>query len=114
MKVLVCGSRDWKDYKAIEQRIEKLPKDCVVIEGGALGADALASIAAEAAGLHKARVEPLYQHFPGKVAPLRRNDAMLRLEPDKVIAFQKNGSRGTQYTIDAARGLGIPVEIVTA
>lgn len=111
MKILVCGSRDWLNGTTIQEVLAKLPKDCVVIEGGAEGADALASVAAEALGLHTARVRVLWRHFPGKVAPLKRNDAMLRLKPDKVIAFQKNGSRGTQYTINAARNLGIPVEV---
>jgi hypothetical protein len=39
---------------------------------------------------------------------------MLDDEPDRVLAFQRNGSRGTQHTIDEARRRGIPVEVVDA
>lgn len=40
-----------------------------------------------------------------------RNLAMLDEKPDLVIAFQINGSAGTQHTIDQARKRGIPVEV---
>jgi hypothetical protein len=39
---------------------------------------------------------------------------MLDTGPDLVLAFQRNGSRGTQHTIDEARARGIPVEVFTA
>lgn len=111
--MLVCGSRTWKDAQAIQDRIAKLPSYSVVIEGGAGGADTLAREAAIARGLHVATVKPLYDFFPRKSAPLARNDAMIRMEPDLVIAFQRNGSSGTQYTINKAKRFDIPVEIIT-
>lgn len=39
MRVIVCGSRDWTDYKTIEEEIQKLPKDSVI---GCRGADDIA------------------------------------------------------------------------
>jgi hypothetical protein len=36
---------------------------------------------------------------------------MLDTKPDLVLAFQRDGSRGTQHTIDEARKRGIPVEV---
>ena len=46
MKLLVCGSRGWKDYPAILGYItEKRPR--LVIHGGALGADRMADRAAD-------------------------------------------------------------------
>jgi hypothetical protein len=50
----------------------------------------------------------------GRRAGILRNLAMLDDEPDRVLAFQRNGSRGTQHTIDEARRRGIPVEVVDA
>ena len=39
-RVLVCGSRDWKDAASIRREIQKLAPD-VVIHGGASGADSI-------------------------------------------------------------------------
>jgi hypothetical protein len=54
-----------------------------------------------------------WKHY-GKAAGYIRNLAMLDTGPDLVLAFQRNGSRGTQHTIDEARRRGIPVEVFTA
>lgn len=113
MRLLVCGSRTWQDVQTIQDRIDRLPSHSILIEGGASGADTIAREAAIARGLHVATMKPLYSFFPRKSAPLARNDAMIRMEPSLVIAFQRNNSRGTQYTIDKARRFDIPVEIVS-
>lgn len=111
--VLVCGSRDWEDRDAINQRIAELPEGSVVIQGGARGADIMARHAAVLAGLHWAEV-PAQWHQHGKRAGVIRNRVMLDLKPELVIAFQCNGSRGTQHTIDEARRRGIPVEVIAS
>ena len=113
MKILVCGSRDWDDAGAIRDRLA-LIADAVptVIHGDARGADHCADVAAR---LLRMRV----QRFPadwethGKRAGILRNLAMLDEQPDLVLAFQRNGSRGTQHTIDEARRRGITVEVHT-
>jgi hypothetical protein len=112
MKVLVCGSRDWQDRDRINAVVAGFDRDTIVIQGGAKGADIMARHAAAIANLHWAEVPALWR--TGKGAGIRRNRAMLDLEPDLVVAFQRNGSRGTQYTIDEARRRGIPVEVHTA
>jgi hypothetical protein len=48
----------------------------------------------------------------GRHAGLERNLEMLDTNPDLVIAFQRNRSRGTQHTIDQARKRGIAVEVI--
>lgn len=109
LKVLVCGSRSWTDLKRISKRISLLPKDSLVIQGGASGADIMARHAAKLYGLHYAEVPALWEN--GRGAGPTRNLVMLDLEPDLVIAFQKGNSRGTQHTIDHARKRGINVEV---
>lgn len=42
MRVLVCGSRYWKDEKKIIQRLKKLPEGTIIIAGGCRGADIIA------------------------------------------------------------------------
>ena len=48
----------------------------------------------------------------GKAAGIIRNQAMLALKPDKVLAFWDGRSRGTKHMIEIARKAGVPVEIV--
>jgi hypothetical protein len=114
MRVLVCGSRDWDDCDTINRRVAELPQGSIVIQGGARGADRMARHAAALAGLHCAEVPALWRN--GKGAGPARNRAMLDLEPDLVIAFQRDASHshGTQHTVDEARRRGIPVEVYTA
>lgn len=111
-KILVCGSRNWKDWDAIDRRISQLPPSALIIEGMAPGADSMAAGAARARGHFLASVECAPEHWDyfGKRAGYLRNCAMLDLEPDLVLAFS-TGSRGTQLTIDEARKRCIPVEV---
>ena len=86
MKVIICGGRDYHDATAVMQRVARLPKDTIIIEGGARGADRL-------------RAGPI------------RNRWMLALGPDLVIAFP--GGQGTANMIAQARKAGVNVEETT-
>ena len=113
MKVLVCGSRDWTDYEAIQKRLSHLPYPVEIIEGGARGADKLARKAAAELGLEVVEHPANWKAY-GKSAGFMRNIKMLdRENPALVIAFQKDGSRGTQHMIGAARSRGIGVEVIS-
>lgn len=105
----------------ISDRVGRLPAGSLVIHGAAsrrvqgaeVSADMLADIIARGYGLSVQRFPANWRHY-GKAAGYIRNLAMLDTDPDLVIAFQRNGSRGTQHTIDEARRRGIPVEVFTA
>lgn len=116
MKVLVCGTRHFKDpfraNLAIDERIKQLPL-CTVIHGGAFGADRMAAEAAANCGLRVVAFLPDYKR-DGARAPLVRNILMLNEQPEFVLAFWDGGSRGTAHTIVEARRRKIPVEIVKA
>lgn len=108
--VLVCGSRGWSNREAIEARLKELPPDSIVVAGGARGADRDAAQIASALGFHVAEVKAQWHRYGG-AAGMRRNLVMLRLKPDRVIAFSL-GTNGTQHTIDNARTKGITVEVI--
>lgn len=114
MKVLVCGTRHFKDpFRAnlvIDERIKQLPL-CTVIHGGALGADRMAAEAAARCGLVVVAFLPNYER-DGARAPLVRNIIMLEERPDLVLAFWDRGSTGTAHTIVEAGRRKIPVEII--
>ena len=114
MRVLICGSRTWRDRQAIGLAVCGLPRDAVVIHGGADGADALAGQAAVLWRLQQ-EVYPADWAKHGKAAGPIRNQQMLdEGHPDRVIAFRMPGaSRGTDDMIRRAKRAGIPVEVVT-
>jgi hypothetical protein len=121
IRVLVCGSRDWGKPSTISDRLGQLPDGSLVIHGAAsrklhgveLSADMLADMIARGYGFSVDRYPANWKHY-GKAAGIIRNLAMLDTRPGLVLAFQRNGSRGTQHTIDEARRRGFPVEVFTA
>ena len=110
MRVLVCGSRDWTDGKAIEQRLRQLPRGSTVIHGDARGADRLAAVIASGLGLNVIAVPADWDRL-GRSAGKIRNISMLEMKPELVIAFWKNGSTGTAHTIENATRRGIALEV---
>lgn len=111
-RVMVCGSRTWRDYEAVYEKLCELdPQSWIVMEGEAGGADTIAFDAATELGL---RVEG-YPPDPRLPSPQRfhtRNDAMLA-KAERVIAFWDGKSRGTKSVIAKARDRGLEVEVVT-
>ena len=107
--VLVCGGRKFRDRECVWRALDlvlRRHRDLLVITGAAAGADLLAqewcvSRAVPFLGYpadwkkHKARAGPM------------RNQGMIALGPDAVIAFP--GGRGTLSTIRLARRERIPV-----
>lgn len=115
MRAILCGSRDWSDpapiLRAI-QRLAGLADRPEVIHGGARGADAIAAGIAAGLGL-SVRAELADWVGRGKAAGPERNQRMLQLRPDLVIAF-KDGfnyalSRGgTENMVKIAKAAGVP------
>ena len=112
MRVLFCGSRDWKDEKAIRKVIDRLPVDTVVIHGAAMGADSIAGQLAMKRGL---TVEPYpadWERYKGGAGPLRNKRMLDEGEPTLVHAFVKDlaMSRGTANMVFQTLGRrGIPI-----
>ncbi len=113
-RVLVCGSRDWRDRAKIKERLLKLPENTVIIEGGQRGADLLARGVAEEIGLDLIELPANWTRY-GKPAGPRRNRRMLDLNPKLVIAFHSDieNSKGTKGMIGESKGRGVPVELIS-
>jgi hypothetical protein len=115
VRVLVCGSRDWTDEATIADELAEFahePERVEVIHGAARGADMMAARVASVYG-YDVRGFPADWDRYGKRAGFLRNIEMLDAQPDLVLAFQRNRSRGTQHTIDEARKRGIPVAVIS-
>lgn len=109
--ILVCGGRDYEDIVRLEFAMDawlrKHPELQVLIHGGARGADKLAGGWAKKRGIHVAVVEAQWETKGRHAAGPLRNEAMLWLRPDAVIAFP--GGNGTADMVRRAEAEQIPV-----
>lgn len=113
MRILVTGSRNWTDKVAVRWAL--MPYRCIpdvtLVHGGAQGADSIAHEIAEVYGFTTEVHRPDYKAYPGHIAPLKRNDAMLDSGIDLVLAFMLGVPEkgGTLYTFTGARKRGLRV-----
>lgn len=114
MRVLVCGDRNWTEYKCILARLQSLPPDTVVIHGGCRGADQLARQAAQALGFQTIEFPARWKRYGRAAGPIRNKQMLCEGKPDLVLAFHHNlgKSRGTADTVRRARTAGLPVEVL--
>lgn len=112
-RVLICGSRDYSKRKAIEGVIDAMKEvhgeRLVIIAGGARGADAIAEQAARLKGVKVVVVKADWSR--GRSAGIIRNNLMLDMQPNEVVAFWDGQSKGTEHTISEAQRCKIPVTI---
>ena len=120
-RILVTGSRDWTDADTIDLNLIGATGrlDClrgvVVVDGQCTkgGADQLAHEAAKRRGWGTERY-PADWNQHGKAAGSIRNQEMIALGADLVLAFPLPGSVGTWDCIRRASAAGIRVVIVPA
>jgi len=113
MRLLMCGSREWKKTWPVYGVIIALAPD-VVIEGDARGADRLSGYIAKNSGI---AVETYPAHWDryGKGAGPKRNQQMIAEgKPDLVVAFSEDiaNSVGTSDMLCRAENEGIPYFLV--
>lgn len=129
MRVLVCGSRTWTDYRQVATKLKTFADanggrgalDMTVIHGGARGADRLVERAiqylceefdGDVYSNIEVRVFPADWNKYGKAAGFIRNKQMLEEgKPDIVLAFWDGKSRGTANMIQLAKAAGVEVKI---
>lgn len=121
MRLLICGSRSYKNYDIVRDKIathialsieDGDDLECV-IEGEAKGADILARRAAEELNIPVLKYPANWNKY-GKRAGLLRNAQMLAEgKPDRVLAFNTGPilTRGTSDMVRRAERAGIPVEV---
>ena len=101
----VIGSRDMNNYYIVYTYLKQyIPKDAIIITGGARGVDLLAEVYAEMNGQPCEVYEARWDQF-GKSAGMIRNAEMIK-NSDHLIAFWDGKSPGTQHMLQewAKRG----------
>ena len=109
-RVIVCGSRKWRDREAIADRLFDLPPSTIV-HGNAAGADRIAEQEALKLG-HLVESHPAEWDLYGKGAGPIRNQLMADLGASLCIAFWDGQSTGTADMVRRASKAGIPTETV--
>lgn len=110
MRLAVIGSRDFSNSRLMDEKLsEYQPKILEVISGGARGADKMGETWARQRNIPTKIFYP--EHKKYKHAYHHRNRLIVEA-CDMLIAFWDGRSTGTKYTINYARRLGRPVEIV--
>jgi len=116
-RILVCGDRDWNDSKEgyiIKSFIESLPKDTVLIEGEARGADKTSRECAEKCGFSDDRILrfPANWECHGRQAGILRNaEQLAKGRPTHVVAYHRNlvNSKGTKDMVKRSLLKRVPV-----
>lgn len=110
MRVLVCGGRNYRDIERVKAVLDKLHGEAgidVLIEGGAPGADRLASEWARSWAVPTERYEADWEAHGNFAGPMRNRRMLEEGKPDIVIAFP--GGRGTADMCRKARKAGVEV-----
>jgi hypothetical protein len=115
MKVLVCGGRNFNDAMTLGSWLGGIHKNngpiTLLIQGGAPGADFMASEFAKWMGIPVQTFPADWDRY-GKSAGPRRNKQMLdEGKPDLVVAFE--GGKGTANMVEQAKAAGINIFMAT-
>jgi len=111
MNVAIVGGRDFDDYERLKKYIDNSGLVIThIFSGGANGADSLGARYA------KEKDIPLTEFIPdwnkhGKSAGFIRNKLIIE-NADWIFAFWDGISKGTKHSIDIARSLKKPLEII--
>ena len=89
MRVLICGSRRWRDVNAVRTALQDLPKDTVIIHGGDKGADMIVDREARALGMEVEIWNADRERFDRRAAALRDKEVVAS-GVDKLIVFRRN------------------------
>jgi len=116
-RILVCGDRDWNDSKEgyiIKSFIESLPKDTVLIEGEARGADRTSRECAEKCGFSDDRILRFpanWTRYSRGAGPIRNAEQLAKGKPTHVVAYHRNlvNSKGTKDMVKRSLLNCVPV-----
>lgn len=110
-RILVTGSRDWTDWKKLDEGLRtvgKFGEDTVLVHGDAQGVDRMAAFLWMERGF-PVEAHPADWKRHGKRAGYVRNQEMVDEGADACLAFIRNASRGATMCADLAEKAGIPV-----
>lgn len=112
MRVLVCGDRNWLDYKLVQKTLFGLGKGPhTIIDGEARGADSRGNEVAVLMGWPYKRYPADWVKYGKAAGPIRNQQMLDEGKPDLVLAFHDDlkNSKGTKDMIKRAEKAGVKV-----
>ena len=111
IRILITGSRSWDNIEYIRSAFISLADDYgdgITLVSGACptGADRLGEIVAAELGWN-IQLYPADWNTYGKRAGFVRNSEMIDTEPDMVVGFVRNGSKGASMTVNLGKKKGL-------
>ena len=112
-RIIITGSRDWKDGDKIKNILSKFPKGTLIIHGGCRGLDTIGGNIAKELGLNILIFNADWKKYGKSAGPIRNQQMIDEGLPTRVLAFHENieKSRGTADMINRARRSNVDVEI---
>ncbi|MEA2095597.1 MAG: SLOG family protein [Candidatus Cloacimonadota bacterium] len=110
MKLAVIGTKKFTDFNFLSITLKKIFNIEMIISGGAPGTDTLAKKYAIHNKIEFLEFPPDYKKFGDKAKHFR--DKLIAKECDELIAFWDGECEGTKYTMDYAKQLEKPVNII--
>lgn len=110
MKVIVCGGRNFANWKHGFDALDKIHDHTTITRlanGGAAGADAMASGWALARGVEVKTYHADWETHGRAAGPIRNQQMLDAEDPQVVIAF--TGGKGTEDMIAKAKRKGVGV-----
>lgn len=105
----VVGSRTYEDYDLLKRVLRDFIP-CLIVSGGAKGADSLAEKFASESGIPITVYEAEWDTY-GKSAGFRRNQLIVD-DSDFIVAFWDGESKGTADTLNKAKKSKVPTLII--
>jgi len=113
MRVLVCGSRHFKDSDFMYEVLKPyLKTENIFINGGARGADLLSETWTIPMGIKNIRYPADWNKHGKAASPIRNKQMLDEGKPDLVVAFMADDSRGTKNMVDQATKAGVEVRVI--
>ena len=114
-RILICGQRDFNHQNLMEEVFDSFPKNAIIIEGEAPGADKMAANIAKRRKMTVLKFPANWKKYGKAAGPMRNKQMLDEGNPDIVHAFYiretMNDSKGTKHMVELAKDRGIRVYI---
>jgi hypothetical protein len=116
MIVIMCGDRNWNDFKIIDAVLSILPPNTEIVEGNCRGVDKISGYLARKRGMIVHVESADWNKYKKGAGPIRNQEMLNKYKIDLVIAFHNDieKSKGTMDMITRATKTGILVKLVTS
>lgn len=116
MIVLMCGDRNWNNFKVIDAVLSTFPPNTEIVEGNCRGADKISGYLARKRGMIVHAESADWNTYDKGAGPIRNQEMLRKYKIDLVVAFHDNitKSKGTMDMITRATKAGILVKLVVS